>query len=123
MRYKSLTLAALAATLLAIPASAHHSHGNYLMTEYTHLTGTVTELHWVNPHTWVYLDITDADGQTATWLLEAASANTLRRQGIDEDLVQPGDTVSVRCHQLRDGSNGCLLGFLTPDGGVEREWD
>lgn len=123
MRYKSLTLAAMATTLFAIPASAHHSHGNYLMTEYTQLTGTVTELHWVNPHTWVYLDVTDADGQTATWLLEAASANTLRRQGIDEDLVQPGDTVSVRCHRLRDGSNGCLLGFLTPDSGVEREWD
>ncbi len=123
MRYKSLTLAALAATLLAIPASAHHSHGNYLMTEYTHLTGTVTELHWINPHSWVYLDVTDSDGQTATWLLEAASANTLRRLGIAEDLVQPGDTVSVRCHRLRDGSNGCLLGFLTPDGGVEREWD
>ncbi len=123
MRYKSLTLATLAATLPVIPASAHHSHGNYLMTEYTHLTGTVTELHWVNPHTWVYLDVTDADGQTATWLLEAASANTLRRQGIAEDLVQPGDSVSVRCHRLRDGSNGCLLGFLTPEGGVEREWD
>ena len=123
MRYKRQTLAALAATLLAIPASAHHSHGNYLMTEYTHLTGTVTELHWINPHSWVYLDVTDSDGQTATWLLEAASANTLRRLGIAEDLVQPGDTVSVRCHRLRDGSNGCLLGFLTPDGGVEREWD
>lgn len=123
MGYKSLTLATLAATLLAIPASAHHSHGNYLMTEYTHLTGTVSELHWVNPHTWVYLDVTDADGQTATWLLEAASANTLRRLGIAEDLVQPGDTVSVRCHRLRDGSNGCLLGFLTPDGDIEREWD
>ena len=123
MRYQRLTLAALATMLLAIHASAHHSHGNYQMTEYTHLTGTVLELHWVNPHTWVYLDVTDADGQTATWLLEAASANTLRRLGIAEDLVQPGDTVSVRCHRLRDGSNGCLLGFLTPDGGVEREWD
>ena len=123
MRHASLTLAALATTLLALPASAHHSHGNYRMTEYTQLTGIVTELHWVNPHAWVYLDVTDADGQTASWLLEAASAGTLNRQGIAEDLVQPGDTVSVRCHRLRDGSNGCLLGFLTPAGGVEREWD
>ena len=123
MWFRSLTFFAMAATLVALPVSAHHSHGNYRMTEYTHLTGTLKELHWVNPHTWVYLDVTDARGQTATWLLEAAGVGTLRRQGIAEDLVRPGDTVSVRCHQLRDGSNGCLLGFLTPEGGVEREWD
>ena len=123
MRSIILTLAALAAALTAPTASAHHSHGNYLVTEYTYLSGVVSELHWINPHVWVYLDVTDDEGQTATWFLEAASANILRRQGIAEDLIGPGDTVSVRCHRLRDGSNGCLLGFQTPEGGVEQEWD
>jgi hypothetical protein len=45
------------------------------------------------------------------------------RGGWTPDSVQEGDTISVRCHQLRDGSNGCLLGYLTPEGGVEKEFD
>jgi hypothetical protein len=55
--------------------------------------------------------------------VEAAGVRGLARSGINENTVKAGDTVSVRCHQLRDGSNGCLLGFLTPEGGIEQEWD
>jgi len=58
-----------------------------------------------------------------TWALEAAGATTLVRGGIAQDEVEPGDTIHVRCHPLRDGSNGCLLGFVTTSGGVEKEWD
>ena len=121
MRTKSIMF--VAANLLALSAWAHHSHGNYEMTEYTHLEGTVKELHLVNPHTWLYLEVTGADGQPALWALEAAGVSGLARGGITEDTVKVGDSVSVRCHRLRDGSNGCLLGFLTPEGGVEKEWD
>ena len=122
MRMKSLILAVAAAGTL-LPARAHHSHGNYQMTEYTHLTGTVTDLHWINPHTWIYLEVTGEDGESAVWALESASATGLIRSGVERDEVAVGDTVSVRCHQLRDGSNGCLLGFLTNKAGVEKEWD
>ena len=109
---------------LSVPtAIAHHSHGNYEMTEYTHLEGTVKELHLVNPHTWLYLEVANDAGEPTLWALEAAGVSGLARSGITEDTVKVGDTVSVRCHQLRDGSNGCLLGFLTPEGGVEKEWD
>ena len=52
----NIILAGLAATCIYFSAAtAHHSHGNYEMTEYTHLEGTVMELHWMNPHTWIYL--------------------------------------------------------------------
>ena len=112
-----------AAACMAVPAAAHHSHGNYEMTEYTHLTGTVTQLHWINPHTWIYLEVTGEDGEAAVWALESAGATGLVRSGVEPDEVKVGDTVSVRCHQLRDGSNGCLLGFLTNSAGVEKEWD
>ncbi len=123
MQLKSLSLAAIGTVALALPAWAHHSHGNYQMTEYTHLQGTVKEFHLVNPHTWIYLEVTDAGGQPAVWALETTGISGLARLGVTEDTVQVGDTISVRCHQLRDGSNGCLLGFLTPEGGVEKEWD
>ena len=119
---RQAALAAVAAGM-TFPAAGHHSHGNYQMTEYTHLTGTVRELHWINPHTWIYLEVTDENGESAVWALESASAAGLIRVGVERDEVKVGDTVSVRCHQLRDGSNGCLLGFLTNSAGVEKEWD
>ena len=93
------------------------------MTEYTHLTGTVKELFWINPHTWIYLEVRDANGKPAIWALEAAASLTLERLGLSKDTVKVGDTVSVRCHRLRDASDGCLLGFLTPEGGIEKQWD
>ncbi len=120
---KRLGLATVAAAAMTLPAWGHHSHGNYTMTEYLNLEGTVTEVHWINPHIWIYLEVTDDSGEPAIWALEAASASGLTRQGITQDMVQAGDTIAVRCHQLRDQSNGCLLGFLTPEGGEEREWD
>jgi hypothetical protein len=107
----------------SLPAWSHHSHGNFLTTEFTHLEGTVQEFHWMNPHTWIYLEVTNADGQPELWVLEGASPAELLRDGWSQDSIAVGDTISVRCHQLRDRSKGCLLGFLTPEDGVEKEWD
>ncbi|WP_428102612.1 DUF6152 family protein [Candidatus Rariloculus sp.] len=105
------------------PLSAHHSHGNYSLLEYTHLQGEVREVLWLNPHVWVRLDVTDENGAVATWALEGGSINALTRRGWAQDDLKPGDVVTVRCHQLRDGANGCLLGYLTPPGGEEKEFD
>lgn len=123
MQLRSLSLAAIAAITVALPASAHHSHGAYQMTEYTQIEGTVTDLYWINPHAWVYLEVVDDSGASAVWALEAAGATTLVGGGISPDEIKVGDTISVRCHALRDGSNGCLLGFVTTADGVEKEWD
>ena len=106
-----------------VPTWGHHSHGNYEMTEYTHLVGTVRELHWMNPHTWIYLEVPGEDGGAVVWALEGGSPNALLRGGWQPDSVEAGDHITVRCHRLKDGSNGCLLGFLTPPGGEEKEWD
>ena len=123
MQLKSMSFAAIAVHVLALPAWAHHTHGNYQMTEYTFLEGMVKEVHWVNPHSWLYIEVRDADGQPRLWALETTGVNGLRGLGVTEDTVRVGDTISVRCHQLRDGSPACLLGFLTPEDGVEKEWD
>ena len=121
-RFQPLAVAA-AVACMAVPALAHHSHGNHEMTEYTRLTGTVTQLHWINPHTWIYLEVTGDVGESAVWALESTGATGLVKSGVEPDEVQVGDTVSVRCHQLRVGSNGCLLRFLINSAGVEKEWD
>ena len=123
MKVISLSLAVIAANALAVSAWAHHSQGNYQMTEYTHLLGTVKEVHFRNPHSWLYVEVMDAAGQPAIWILEAEGVTALARLGVTEDNIEVGDSISARCHKLRDGSKGCLLGFLTSEDGIEREWD
>jgi hypothetical protein len=117
------TIVAACIALASPVALAHHSHGNYMMTEYIQLAGTVTEIHWINPHSWIYLEVIDEDGETRVWSLEGASVNELRRKGWSENSIAPGDHISARCHQLRDRSNGCLLGYITPEGGEEKLFD
>ena len=124
MRSKALSLGlvVICALLASSGGSAHHSHGNY-STTFTDMTGVVTEIHLIVPHSWVYMEVTGDNGDTHIWALEATGGTGLRRIGVTADYLHPGDTVKVRCHPLRDGSPGCLLGFLkAPDGSV-KDWD
>ncbi|HEY5623165.1 MAG TPA: DUF6152 family protein [Gammaproteobacteria bacterium] len=123
MHFRNTVLTAMAVLLPAAPAVAHHSHAQYDVTAYTQVEGIVAEVHWFNPHAWVYLSVTDDDGEPEIWALEATGPAGLQRNGITRDMIRVGDQVSARCHQLVDGSNGCLLGFLTGADGVERHWD
>lgn len=123
MHPKRITLFFIAALAVTLTGWAHHSHGNYEMTEYTELDGTVTDLYFINPHAWLYMDVETEAGETITWAMEAAGASTLTRAGISEDELKPGDRIHVKCHVLRDGSPGCLLGFVTTQDGVVKEWD
>ena len=61
--HRAAATAALVAAMLALPVTAHHSHGNYDVNNYTHLEGRVSELLWVNPHTWIYLEVMDDSGE------------------------------------------------------------
>ena len=123
MSLASKVLVAVCAVASGVSALGHHSHGNYLMTEYIRVEGTVTEIHWLNPHSWIYLEATGEDGESAIWALEGASVGELRRRGWTEGSIEPGDRIAARCHQLRDRSNGCLLGYVTSEGGEEMLFD
>ena len=130
MPFKPLSLVTLAAVFLAVPAWAHHSHGAYDTTQWTPFQGEVKEVHLINRHSWIYLEVTDGKGQPTVWALEATNPGGLARKGIKREDVKAGDLIKVRCHLLKDGSNGCLLGFVTPlhgdparGHGVEKEWD
>ena len=129
MQVKLFSLAVLCAVTVAVPVWAHHSHNNYDVSTWTNFEGTVKEVHFLNPHSWIYLEVKDK-GQMAVWAMEATGPAGLQRKGIKRDDVRPGDPIKVRCHLLRDGSNGCLLGFVTPmhgdparGAGIEKEWD
>ena len=124
MRFKlGVGFAVICAFVLALPAWSHHSHGNYTTDTFVDLQGVVKEVHLVVPHSWVYLEVKDATGEPQVWALEATGRAQLQNIGVTRDYVKPGDTVKVRCHPLRDGTNGCLLGFLKAKDGTVKDWD
>jgi len=125
MRFKSSLglAAAICVATLALPLWAHHSHGAYEDT-FMDIEGVVTEVHLVVPHSWIYLEVKDAKGGDAqVWALEATGRTQLQKVGITADTVKVGDAIKVRCHRLRDGSNGCLMGFLKAKDGTVKDWD
>jgi hypothetical protein len=66
--------------VFAFTPSAHHSHGQYAET-FTDIQGVVKELHFLAPHSWVYLEVKDAKGATQVWALEATSRAGLEKVG------------------------------------------
>ena len=122
MRFIVLSIVAICGLALAMPAGAHHSHGNYADT-FTDIEGVVKEFHFVLPHSWVYMEVTDANGDPQMWALEATGRLGLESIGVTRDYIKAGDTVKARCHRQRDGSNGCLLGFLKAQDGSVKDWD
>src|SRR5687767_13176237 len=125
MRVTSIALAAATAALLAIPAWAHHSHANYNTNELTTVSGTITEVVWTNPHVWLYMEVANAQGRPQMWAMEGGSVTSLMRGGWQRNSLKPGGKESVPCHRLRDGSEGCLLGFFTNINGtaMDKEFD
>jgi hypothetical protein len=104
------------------PVRAHHSHGNYSDT-FIDIEGVVKEVHLVNPHSWIYIEVKGRNGQPLKWSLEASSVLQLERIGVTRDYIRAGDTIKARCHPLRDGSRGCLLGFVKAKDGSVKDWD
>lgn len=103
-------------------ASAHHSHGQYAET-WKDITGVVKEIHFITPHSWVYIEVKEGNGEPRLWALEATNRAGLEKMGIDRNYVKPGDTIKARCNPLRDGTNGCLLGYLKAPDGTVKNWD
>jgi hypothetical protein len=89
-----------------VPVFAHHSFAPFdLRTEKT-VTGTVKQVDWTNPHTWVWLDVPNDHGGVDTWGFEGMSPNYLARRGWTKGTLKPGDKIGVVFHPLRDGSKG-----------------
>ena len=130
MRFVFLIPAVFCVAAATEPVRAHHSQGMYDISAWTSLEGTIRRVRWANPHAWVFIDVEDEQGHVQTWALEGGSPNAIASEGVSRDDLLPGDRVSARCHRLKDGSAGCVLGFVTPmhgdlarGHGVERPWN
>jgi hypothetical protein len=74
-------------------------------------------MEWINPHSWLHLDVTQEDGTVQSWMIEAGPAGVLVRRGWSKDSIEPGTEVVVEGYQARDGSQRANGRNVTlPDG-------
>jgi hypothetical protein len=101
MNYKSLSLAAV--TFLAANwSSAHHSVAAVFGSEIIEVTGVITDMDWINPHTHIYLDVTQEDGSVVTWELESSPTAMLRKGGLTKaKIIGDGQPVTARIQPAR----------------------
>jgi hypothetical protein len=107
MSDRSPAVIGLLAALLgaSAPAAAHHSFSAIFdAAKPVTLTGTVTRIEWMNPHTWIYLDVKKDDGSVEAWSFEMGSPNRLMRYGWNQDSLPTGATVTIAGSRARDGS-------------------
>jgi Family of unknown function (DUF6152) len=114
---KFAALAGIVVAMYAVPASAHHSFAMFDAEKTTALEGTIKEFQWTNPHSWILLMVSNAQGQPEQWAIELGGPSALARQGWAPQTLTPGMNVKTMIHPLRDGSNGGQYMAVTlPDG-------
>jgi len=100
------TLALLSGLLPGTPVIAHHSFAaEYDATKPVTLSGTVTKVEWLNPHTRFYVDVKDATGKVVNWEFELGSPNQLARRGWTRHSLNVGDAVTVDAYLAKDGAH------------------
>jgi hypothetical protein len=115
----SIAGAAVLGVLSGGRALAHHSFAMFDRSREMRVEGVVRLFQWTNPHSWIQLLVTDAQGQTVEWSLEGGSPNILGRDGWKRTSLAPGDKVSVLIYPLKDGgAGGSFLEVHKDDGEV-----
>src|SRR5215469_11988820 len=100
-----LMLIAAATLLLATSSAAHHSFAaEYDADRPVTLTGSVTKMAWINPHSWIYIDVKKADGTVENWAVEAGPPGTLVRAGFTKESLAPGTVIVVNGYRAKDGA-------------------
>jgi hypothetical protein len=122
MRTKLFSITAAAALLVAVAGvqvSAHHSFAaEFDAKRPVKLRGTVVKMEWINPHSWIHIDVKDqASGKVERWMVEGGAPNALLRRGWNKNSLQEGTEILVEGFQAKDGAlraNGRDITF--PDG-------
>ena len=119
MRNELVAVSVACGLMLAVaPIRAHHSFAaEFDATQPVTLRGTVVQMDWVNPHSWIHLDVKNDDGTVTRWMIEGGTPNTLFRRGFTKDSLKAGVEIIVEGYRAKNGAkraNGRDLMF--PDG-------
>ena len=100
----TVIVAAVGLVLAAVPLRAHHAFAaEFDQSKPIKVQGSVTRWELTNPHSWIYIDVKDAD-KTVTWMIEGASPNNLYRLGLTKESLPIGSVITVEGYQAKDGS-------------------
>jgi hypothetical protein len=119
MKTRLCLLVAVAALLVFhSPASAHHSFAaEFDANQPVTVNGAVSRMDWVNPHSWIYVDVKGADGTVVNWRFEMGPPNALLRMGWRKDSIPPGTTVKIEGYRAKSGQPVANAKTVTlPDG-------
>ncbi len=105
---------------LAPIAHAHHAFSaEFDAQKPFELTGTVTKGKWVNPHSWIYVDVKNADGNITNWGFEFGSPFALKQKGLTKSTLPIGTEITVKGYLAKDGQSfGYSTSITLPDGRV-----
>lgn len=106
MRGKSLLIVAGLMVLAAGSASAHHAFAaEFDADKPISLRGTVTQMEWINPHSWIHVEVKGPDGKVTEWMIEGGAPNALLRRGFTKASLPPGTEILVEGFAAKSGKN------------------
>jgi hypothetical protein len=102
----ALAAASIGLALAAVPVWAHHSFAaEFDANKPIKLHGVVTKMDWMNPHSWIHIDVKGEDGKVVHWDIECGSPNTLFRRGLTKASLPVGTEINVDGYLAKDGEN------------------
>jgi len=105
MRAKLLAILGSGILLAAVPVWAHHSFAaEFDINAPVTLKGKLTRMDWVNPHGWIYVDVTEPDGKVVNWAIEAGGPTALLRRGLRKTDFPAGIEVVVEGFRAKNGA-------------------
>ena len=103
--YGTLAAGALALLVYAVPAVAHHAFGAEFDPDAPiRLQGNIVRVEWVNPHSWIHIEVTKEDGTMEVWMVEGGTPNVLLRRGLRRECLTIGMELIVDGYEAKDHS-------------------